>query len=101
MYRNRMACRAFDGLVRRVACPSPQPLTHPAIDPGSPQPGSSFIAPPRQLSKSIDQCEPARPSRLAQASKLSNMVAKDAPRGRGRQEVWASLCGRLATQSWK
>jgi hypothetical protein len=61
-----MACRAFSGLVRRVACPSaPQPLTHPAIDPGSPQPGSSFIAPPQQLSKSIDQCKPARPSRLA------------------------------------
>jgi hypothetical protein len=34
--RNRMACRALVGLLRRMACPSPQPLTHLAIDPGFP-----------------------------------------------------------------
>jgi hypothetical protein len=31
-----MACRALVGLLRRMACPSAQPLTHPAIGPGFP-----------------------------------------------------------------
>ena len=37
-----MACRALDGLLRRMACPSPPTLTHPSIDPASPQAGVFF-----------------------------------------------------------
>ena len=40
-----MAYRALDGLLRRMACPSPQPSPTRRLTPAFPQAGSSFIAP--------------------------------------------------------
>ena len=40
--RNRMAYRALDGLLRRMACPSPQPSPTRRLTPAFPQAGVFF-----------------------------------------------------------